>query len=132
MSCFIQKRYKTSSVKLQMETSENLFGSEEIGGGSEVDTTLLFEEIRKELGEYLVGESHDTDSTDGVFDFLIRLSQKIQEEFDRLLDGDSNKKCFLTVLTRIFALLLNTNVGTPAKIGKNSIQMTIKIWSGKN
>lgn len=81
MSCFIQKRYKTSSVKLQMETSENLFGSEEIGGGSEVDTTLLFEEIRKELGEYLVGESHDTDSTDGVFDFLEVLNNRVQEDF---------------------------------------------------
>lgn len=44
-----------------METSKNLFGFEQIGVGSESDSTLIFEEIRKEEEDYLLGESDDTD-----------------------------------------------------------------------
>ena len=56
--------------------------------------------------------------TDGVFDFLSILSEKTEEEFDELLDGNTDKKRFLRALTRIFALLLNTKVNTPEKIKK--------------
>ena len=69
MSKISQKGYKISSVKFQMETSENLFGFEQIGVGAEIDSTLIFEEIRKEVKEYLLEESDDTDSTDGVSTF---------------------------------------------------------------
>lgn len=51
-----------------------------------------------------------------VFDFLEALSVKVQEEFDGLTDGDSDKKWFVRALTRIFALLLNTIVDTVGKI----------------
>ena len=74
-----------------METTQNLFGFEQIEASTESNSTLIFEEIT------------DTDSTDRVFDFLSTLYEKIQEEFHKLLDGDSNKKCFLRTLTRIFA-----------------------------
>ena len=56
--------------------------------------------------------------TDGVFDFLSILSEKTEEEFDELLDGNTDKKRFLRALTRIFVLLLNTKVNTPEKIKK--------------
>ena len=79
-------------------------------------TTLIFEEINKELEEYLLEKSNDTDSTDGVFDFLELLSAKVQEEFDELLEGDSDKKRFIKALMRIFALLLNTLVNTADKV----------------
>ena len=72
--------------------SENLFGFEHIEVSSEIDGTLIFEEIRKEIEEYLLGESDNTELTDGVFDFLTRLYEKIQEEFDKLLDSDCDKK----------------------------------------
>ena len=75
-----------------MEMSENLFGFEHIEVSSEIDGTLIFEEIRKEIEEYLLGESDNTELTDGVFDFLTRLYEKIQEEFDKLLDSDCDKK----------------------------------------
>ena len=64
---------------------------------------MIIEEIRKEVQGYLLEESDNTDSTNGVFDFLSTLYEKIQEEFDKLLDGDSDKKRFLRTLTRIFA-----------------------------
>lgn len=44
-----------------METSENLFGFEQIHVGSEIDSTLIFEEMKKEIEQYLLGKSDDTD-----------------------------------------------------------------------
>ena len=78
-------------------------------------------------------KSINTDSTDGVFDFLEALSARVQEEFEELLDGDIDKKRFVKALTRIFALLLNTKVNIADKIKrilKIAIEMTIKIWQG--
>ena len=72
--------------------SENLFGFEHTEVRSEIDSTLIFEEIRKEVEEYLLGESDSTELTDRVFDFLTTLYEKIQEEFDKLLDSDRDKK----------------------------------------
>ena len=88
-----------------MESTKNLFSFKQIDDGTNIDSTLIFEEIRKEVEEYLLGESGDSDSTDGVFYFLSTLSEKIQEEFDELLDGNTDKKRFLRALTRMFALL---------------------------
>ena len=45
------------------------------------------------------------------------------------------KKCFLKLLSKIFALLLNTKVGTAdeiKKIIKIAIETTVKIWLGQN
>ena len=53
-----------------MVSTQNLFGFEQIETDSGVDATLIFEEINNELEEYLLEKSIDTDSTDGVFDFL--------------------------------------------------------------
>lgn len=74
------------------------------------------EEIRKEIEEYLLGESDNTYTTDRVCDFLTTLPEKIKKEFDELLHGNSNKKCFLRAMTSIFALLLNIKVNIPNKI----------------
>ena len=102
-----------------MEATNNLFGLEQKHVDIKIGSTLIFEEIRKELKEYLLEQSVNSDSTDSVFDFLAMLSDRIQEEFDKLFEGDSNKKRFLRALTRIFALLLNTKVDMPDKIKKN-------------
>lgn len=122
-------------IYLKTESSKNLSGFSQIGTVTNVDTILIFEGIRKELEGYLLEQSDDTDSTDGVLDFLAALSDKIWEEFEELLDGDSDKKRFLMVLTRIFALLLNTKVDMPEKIKKIlkiAIETTVKLWSGQN
>ena len=63
-----------------MTATENLFGFEQLRVNDKADTTLIFEEINKELEEYLLEKSIDADSTDGVFDFLEMLSAKVQEE----------------------------------------------------
>ena len=53
-----------------MASSKNLFGFKQIEADNRVDATLIFEEINKELEEYLLEKSIVTDSIDGVFDFL--------------------------------------------------------------
>ena len=113
-----------------MALSKSLFGFEQIDAGSIADSTLIFEEIRKEVEEYLLEESDNADSTDRIFNFLSTLSDKIQEEFDELLDGNTNKKRFLRALTQIFALLLNIKVDMLEKIKrvlKIAVETTIKL-----
>ena len=99
-----------------MATAKNLFSFEQIRVNDKADTTLIFEEINKGLEEYLLEKSIDADSTNGAFDFLETLSAKVQEEFDKLLEGDSDKKRFIKALARIFALLLNTKVDTADEV----------------
>ena len=118
-----------------MALSKNLFGFEQIDVSSTAGNTLIFEEIRKEVEEYLLEESDDADSTDGIFDFLSTMPDTIQEEFDKLLDGNTNKKCFIRALTRIFALLLNMKAEILEKIKrilKIAIETTIKMRQGQN
>ena len=118
-----------------MASRNNLFGLEQIEvNNKNFDTTQIFEEIHKEIGEYLTGEI-DNDSTDGVFDFLENLTNRLQEVFDELIGEDNDKKRFIKALTRIFALLLNTKVDTTDKIKrilKIAIETTLKIWQGAN
>ena len=97
----------------------------------ETISALIFKEITRELEAYLSRESNNEDSTDGIFEFLSSISDSVQEEFDELISGDSDKKRFLRALSRIFALLLNTKVNTAEKIKrilKVTIEMTLKIW----
>ena len=80
-----------------MASTTNLFGFEQVEANSGVDTTLIFEEINKELEEYLLEKSINTDSTDGVFDFLEELTKHVQEDFNKLI-GKIDKKPFLRAL----------------------------------
>ena len=73
-----------------MESTENLFGFEQIEVDSGVDTTPIVEGINKELEEYLLDKSTNTDSTDSVFDFLELLSNRVQEDFNELIGEDTN------------------------------------------
>ena len=110
--------------------SKNVVGFEQIDVSSTADSTLIFEEIRKEVEEYLLEESDDADSTDRISNFQSTLSDKIQEEFDKLLDSNTDKKRFLRALTRIFALLLNNKVNTLEKIKRIlriAIEKTMKL-----
>ena len=79
-------------------------------------------------------QSVDSDLTGGVFDFLATLSDRTQDEFNELIEGDSGKKRFLKTRTRIFALLLNTKVDTPDKI-KRILEIAMKtviiLWQGQ-
>ena len=99
-----------------MASSKNLFGFKQIEADIRVDATLIFEEINKELEEYLLEKSIVTDSIDGVFDFLEWLNDKKQKDFKELLEGEADKKRFIKALTRIFVPFLNTKVNIVDKI----------------
>ena len=105
-----------SLENLMATSEEDLFKFKQKGAGLDTDNTLIFEEITRELEAYLARERNDADSTDGVLDFLTSLSNQVQDEFEELFDGDTDKKCFLRALSKIFALLLNTKVDTAEKI----------------
>ena len=74
--------------------------------------------LTRNLGieEFLSKENNDNDLTDSIFHFLNQISDTVQEEFDKLLSGDSDKKRFVRALSQIFPLLLNTKVDTAKKI----------------
>ena len=78
-----------------MESQINLFGFEEIeldNNGKSIDAKFIFEEINKELEEYLLEKSTDTDSANGVFEFLESLTKSMQKDFDEIIGEDSVKK----------------------------------------
>ena len=64
-------------IYCKMAMTENLFGFEQIRVNDKVEATLIFEEVNKELEEYLLKKSNDVNSTDSVFDFLESLSAKV-------------------------------------------------------
>ena len=109
---------------------ENLEGSTEnlffkFMGDDKEKQALLFEEINKDLEALLTKENEDKDTTDGVLDLLSSISDSAQEEFEELIGPDGNKKRFLSGLSKIFALLLNTKVDTDEKI-KRIIKVAIE------
>ena len=116
-----------------MASGNDLFSLEQIEvEKTSVDATLIFEEIHKEIREYLT-EEIDTDSTDGVFDLLENLTNRLQEDSDELIGEDTDKKRFVKALKQILALLLNTKVDTADKIKrilKIAVETTLKIWRG--
>ena len=68
-----------------MGSSSSLFELEQIEvENTSVDVTPIFEEIHKGIGDYLIGEGNDANSTDGVFEFLENLTSHLQEDFDEL------------------------------------------------
>ena len=89
---------------------ESLFDCIEINEIVEFDGGLIPEEITSKLEEHLREESVDGDTMDGVFDAIKALSSDVREEFEDLLEGDNDKKRFLKSLSKIFTLLLNTNL----------------------
>ena len=76
-------------------------------------------------------ETNEVDKADEIFDLLRDLSGSLQEEFEELVAGDSDKKCFRRALSRIFTLLLNLKVDTAEKVKrilKITIETTLKMW----
>ena len=109
---------KHTQISFQIETEEqnkNLLDAY-TKSTSEINCTELLEKIKNELETFLSLEINEADSIDGIFDFLKDLSDSVQEEFEELIAGNSNKKHFVRELSRIFVLLLNTKVDTPEKI----------------
>ena len=127
----VKNKHKAMLVDNFIEMLKDLFSSEQKQTPTEIDSIVIFNEIRKDLEDYLLEQSEDVNSTDGVFEFLSSLSEKIQEEFNKLL-GEDNDKRFIKELAKVLALLLNRKLNTAEKIKKIlkvAIETTINIWS---
>ena len=106
------------SIERSKTIAEGLFNDiefKELNELVEYDGCLILEEITSNLEKYLKEESDDKDTTDGILDVITGLSETVTGEFEDLLEGDDDKKRFLKSLSKIFALLLNTKVGTADK-----------------
>ena len=80
---------------------------------------FLFQETEQELSDLLLEPKGGEDATDSAFAFIENLTNHQQAEFYETVDaGDSDKKQFISSLTRIFPILLNTKVHSN-KIKKN-------------
>ena len=102
---------------------------------TEIDASFMFQEIERELSEYLLEEKSEGDATDGAFSFIENLTNKLPTEFDETIGRDGEKRQFIRSLTRIFAILLNTKVDSVDKL-KNIIKIAlntvVKLWSEQN
>ena len=58
----------------------------------EFDTPTLFEEMEKEIKEFLLDQQVEGDSTDGAFDFLDNLTIGYKKNLTKLLERTMTKK----------------------------------------
>lgn len=59
---------------------------------TQIDATFLFQELERELGEYLLDQQLEWDSTDGAISFIENLTNRIQKEFDETIGEDGEEK----------------------------------------
>ena len=96
-----------------------------------LENAQLFEEITRLISEHVQFEDEGKDSTGGLHNVLSEIADSVRKEFEELVGISNDKRHYITVLTKIFTLLLNTNVGTVEKIKrilKIAIETTLKIW----
>ena len=84
------------SIEKSVEASENVFGFPQIEPESNADSKLILEENSRKLEEFLLREKDNANSRDGVFVFLVEISNQAQDEFDALLGEDTTKYGFLS------------------------------------
>lgn len=93
----------------------------------------MLAKVTDKFEQFIRLENGNSNSTDGSFDLLRNLVESVHEDFEELIDVDSNSKKFIKAFSQIFALLLNTNVNSVEKIKriiKIAIETTLKIWQG--
>ena len=117
-----------SGVKVQEKI--DLF-SEKCGELNNLEKVQLFEEISAAVSNFAQSKNGGSDSTDGIFDTLSEIAESVQDDFEVLIRISNDKKVVIRALTKVFTLLLNTNVDTVNKIKKIlkiAIETTLKIW----
>ena len=116
---------------------DNLFDFEEeivsFSDRNELPVSLL-KDIEVELCKRLMHSAEADDQTDGPLDFIQNIVETVRVEFDSFIEG-GDKKLFLQVLSKIFAILLSVKADCLEKIIniiRFAISTVIKKWSGQN
>ena len=88
--------------------NENLFEKEIYTFGENNNEKLpisLFQEIEADLCDRLLHSNEsENDQTDGPLDFIENIVENVKSEFDSFIERE-DKKIFLKILTKIFAIL---------------------------
>ena len=82
------------------------------------------------IATYLKSENNDDDATNRIFDVLSEIAESVQEDLEEIVGISNDKKTFTSAPTKIFILILNTNVNTVdriKKIVKIVIETTLKV-----
>ena len=87
---------------------------------NKLEQAKILEEITAAIASYVRYENNDNDATDRTFEALSDIAKSVQENFEKLVGISNDKKTFIRAMTKIFTLLLNTNVNTIEKIKKNT------------
>ena len=118
--------------------NENLFEKEIYTFGENNNEKLpisLFQEIEADLCDRLLHSNEsENDQTDGPLEFIENIVENVKSEFDSFIERE-DKKIFLKILTKIFAILLSVKADSTEKIikiVKFSISTVLKTWSEQN
>ena len=57
-----------------------------------IDTPFLFQEMENELKTFLLEQQVKGDSTDGAFDLIDNLTNRLQEDFDEIIGNNVGGK----------------------------------------
>ena len=82
---------------------------------------------------HLSNDSED-DQTNGPLEFIQNIVETVKSEFENFVEG-RDRKTFLKILTKIFAILLSVKADSTEKIikiVKFSISTVLKTWSEQN
>ena len=77
-----------------------------------IEQAKILEEITAAIAAYVRSENVNSDAGKGIFYALGEVAESLQEDFQEFLGISNDKHVFLSRLTKIFTLLLNTNVST--------------------
>lgn len=120
------------------ENEDNLFEIEIdtfTGNGIEKLPISLFQEIEADLCDRLMHRnSTEDDQTDGLLELIQNIVENVRSEFDNFIE-DGDRKIFLKIVTKIFAILLSVKADSTEKIikiVKFSISTVLKTWSEQN
>ena len=81
-----------------------------------------------------VSNDSEDDQTNGPLEFIQNIVETVKSEFENFVEG-RDRKTFLKILTKIFAILLSVKADSTEKIikiVKFSISTVLKTWSEQN
>ena len=117
-----------------METKD-LFEIETIDKNNKKLPISLFQEKEADLCDRLMhSNDSEDDQTDGPLEFIQNIVENIKSKFDNFIE-EGDRKTFLKILTKIFAILLSVKADSTEKIikiVKFSISTILKTWSEQN
>ena len=113
--------------------TKDLFEIETIDKNNEKLPISLFQEIRADMCDRLMHSGED-DQTDGPLEFIQNIVENVKSEFDNFIE-EGDRKTFLKILTKIFAILLSVKPDSTEKIikiVKFFISTVLNTWSEQN